>query len=148
MYLNHKRNIKNCPSALQSIEGALVRIIQVKDVTGPEFTNKELICPDLTRKPLTELKTCNFNEKVMGGAVFVRNDLSGNELEALVHGFTTLSDKFGHGAKTEDVFEVFEEYETGAKNVIFGDDTGKLVTLSNYVSTLDEDLYNQLNCIH
>lgn len=148
LYFNHKRNIEQCPSALQSIESAQIRIIQARNNTdGPEFENKELICPDMSRKPLTELTTCNFNENVMGGAVFVRNDLSGNELETLAHGFTALSDKFGHGYKNDHIFEVFEEFETGAKNVIFGDDTGKLVPQSNYVGTVDEDLYNRLYCI-
>lgn len=147
LYFNHKRNIEQCPTALQSIEGAPIHITQASDMAGPEFENKELICPNMSRKPLTESKTCNFNENVIGGAVFVRSDMSGNELEAIAHGFTSLSDKFGHGAKTQDVFELFDEYEKGAKNVIFGDDTGKLVTQSNYVSTVDEDLYNRLNCL-
>lgn len=83
----------------------------------------------------------------MAGAVFVRSDLSGNELATLSHGFTSLSDKFRHGSKTEDVFELFGEFEAGAKNVIFGDENGALVSQSNTVRTVDEDLYNRLNCI-
>lgn len=83
----------------------------------------------------------------MGGAVFVRSDVTGTVLDSLSHGFTSLSDKFRHGAKTEDIFELFGEFQSGQKNVIFGDDTGALITQTNYVRTVDEDLYNRLNCI-
>lgn len=39
-----------------------------------------------------------------------------------MHGFKSLSDEFGHGGELEDVFELFGEFEVGAKNVIFSDD--------------------------
>jgi hypothetical protein len=45
--------------------------------------------------------------------------LSGNNLDVLIHGFITLSDRFGHDAKLEEVFELFGQFEEGANDVIF-----------------------------
>lgn len=56
----------------------------------------------------------------------MRRSLGGTELEGVVHGFKTLSDRFGHGANLENVFELFGEFEPGAKNVIFTDDAKML----------------------
>lgn len=86
-----------------------------------KYLDKELLCPDFSIKPLSESKTCNFDGQFTRG-IFVRDALGGTELDSVVHGFKSLSDKFGHGAKLENVFELFGEFEVGAKHIIFSDD--------------------------
>lgn len=58
--------------------------------------------------------------------IFVKKSVNGKILDNIVHGFTSLSDSFGHGGKIEDVFELFETFEE-AKDVIFS------VSICNYL---------------
>lgn len=108
----------------------------------------ELVCPEGGRRPLAEWRECNFNGRLMGNAVFARAQLSDTETETYAHGFVALSEKFGHGARTEEVFELFGEFEKGERNVLFGDDSAAFVASPNAVErTADEEAYRKMHCV-
>jgi len=118
---NHARNINTAIEDIQSSENAQIRIVHSSRLSDTTYTGKKLVCSDFTFKPLTEAKSCNFDGRLTRG-IFVRTDIGGMELDSIVHGFKSLSDKFGHNANLENVFELFGEFEKGARNVIFTDD--------------------------
>lgn len=122
---NRARNIETDINDVQSASNDQIEIVHSSALTDAKYADKQLICPDFSVKPLSEAQTCNFDGRYTRG-IFVRNNLSGTELESVVHGFKTLSKSFGHGASLENVFELFGEFEPGAKNVIFTDDAKML----------------------
>lgn len=124
---------------------APIQIVRTTRLNDKKYADKELICSDRTRRTLTESKGCTYDLS-LARAVFVRDDLSGTELDNVAHAFTALSDKFGHNGKIEDVFEMFGQFEVGQRNVLFDDDGQQLVTRSNHVVDVDEDLYQRLHC--
>lgn len=67
-------------------------------------------------------------------------------MDNTIHGFTSLADSFGHGGRIEDVFELFESFEDGAKDVIFSDRAEKFVTIDKKDDKVDESTYNQIRC--
>lgn len=139
-----------CPDQLHSaVDGDAVRVLRAGQLADLDRADHfELVCPDGERKPLDEWRQCNYNGRLMGNAVFARAQLTDTELETYVHGFVALSDKFGHGARTEDVFELFGEFEAGEKNVLFGDDSAAFVASPNAVErTADEDAYRKMHCV-
>ncbi|XP_055681544.1 transferrin [Lutzomyia longipalpis] len=144
LFFNEKRGIKSCPGDISSTDNGLVKIVKAKDLK--DDGDQELICQDLSRKSLQDYKDCNF-EATLPTAVFVRNALDSNILDGIIHSFSEASEDFGKNAPTEDVFELFGEFEPGFRNVIFSDDAVKLVTSSNAISTFDETHYNKLRCI-
>lgn len=109
--------MNNIPSATNS----QIEIVHSSDLAAEKYPEKQLVCPDFSFKDLSEAKACNFDGRYTRG-IFVRNSVGGTELESIVHGFKSLSDLFGHQGKLENVFELFGEFEVGAKNVIFTDD--------------------------
>lgn len=125
---NIETDINNTPSATNS----QIEIVHSSRLTEEKYFDKELICPDFSVKALAESKTCNFDGRYTRG-IFVRISLDGTELESIVHGFKSLSDQFGHGGKLANVFELFGEFEVGAKNVMFTDDAKALEN--------DDDVY-------
>lgn len=148
LFINHKREFQKCPTDLVNSKSGQIRVLRADDLTNhADLSNKQLLCPDLKRHDVSDIANCHFNNHLSTGVVFTRSDLRQTQLEAMQHGFTALSDKFGHGAKTEDVFELFGQFETGAKNVIFGDDSARLVSQSNRVTGNNEDVYNQIHCV-
>lgn len=122
---NRARNIETDVNDIPSATNYPIEIVHSSHLSEQKFLDKELICPDFTVKPLSESKTCNFDGQYTRG-VFVRNGLGATELDGVVHGFKSLSNQFGHGQQLEDVFELFGEFEVGAKNVIFNDDAKTL----------------------
>lgn len=122
---NRARSLATDVNDIQSDENSQIEIVRASDLTAVKYPNKQLICADFSRKDLSEAKTCNFDGRYTRG-VFVRNSLVGTELESTVHGFKSVSKKFGHKGNLEDVFELFGEFEVGAKNVIFTDDANAL----------------------
>ncbi|KAJ6639558.1 Transferrin [Pseudolycoriella hygida] len=121
-------------NAIQSTTTSQIEIVHSSRLTEDKYSDKQLICPGLTLKPLNEAKTCNFDGRFTRG-IFVRDSLVGTELEGIVHGFKSLSDSFGHGADLENVFELFGEFEAGAKDVLFTDDA-KLLESDDDVNVL------------
>ncbi len=122
---NRARNIEADVNSIASATNSPIEIVHSSHLSEQEYLDKELVCPDFSVKPLNEAKTCNFDGQYTRG-VFVRNGLGATELDGIVHGFKSLSDQFGHGKQLEDVFELFGEFEVGAKNVIFTDDAKAL----------------------
>jgi ABC-type amino acid transport substrate-binding protein len=118
---NRARNIESDIGDLSSAPNAQIEIVHSSCLSDEKYLDKQLICPDFSLKAPSEAKTCNFDGRYTRG-IFVRDGLIGTELESIVHGFKSLSDAFGHDAKLENVFELFGEFEPGAKNVIFTDD--------------------------
>lgn len=76
----------------------------------------------------------------------MKKDLSGQKLDNIVHGFSLLSEKFGHNSPLEEVFELFGEYEHGFKNVIFDDRGEKIETTGNKIPNYDITHYLSLHC--
>lgn len=122
---NRARNIETDLRDITSADNSQIEIVHSSHLAEEKYLNKQLICPDFSAKALSEAKTCNFDGRYTRG-IFVRNSLGGTELESIVHGFKSLSDKFGHNRTLENVFELFGEFEVGAKNVIFTDDAKAL----------------------
>lgn len=122
---NSARNLATDVNDIQSDENSQIEIVRASDLTAEKYSNKQLICADFSVKDLSEAKTCNFDNRYTRG-VFVRDSLQGTELESTVHGFKSLSTKFGHKGNLENIFELFGEFEVGAKNVIFADDANAL----------------------
>lgn len=118
---NRARNIETDVNEIASAENSPIEIVHSDRLTEEQYADKQIVCPDFELKALSESKTCNFDGRNTRG-IFVRNGLVGTEFEGVVHGFKSLSDKFGHGAQLENVFELFGEFEPDAKNVIFSDD--------------------------
>uniref|UniRef100_U5EVY8 Transferrin n=1 Tax=Corethrella appendiculata TaxID=1370023 RepID=U5EVY8_9DIPT len=143
LLFSDKTGKKICPNKLESTPDAPIQIVHVKDL--PKFENKVLVCKDLTTKPISEFKTCNMDYTISPG-VYVRGDTSGYLLDNYIHAFISLSSKFGHNQPLEDVFELFGEFESGAKNVIFSDRAIKLDTPENTISNIDEHHYRQIHC--
>jgi len=122
---NRARNIDSNINQIPSSSTSKIEIVHLSRLSDEKYLNKELVCKDFSIKPLSEAKTCNFDGQITRG-IFVRNNLGGTELDSVIHGFKSLSDKFGHHAKLENVFELFGEFEAGAKHVIFTDDAMEL----------------------
>lgn len=148
LFINNLREFQKCPTGLVNSRNAQIRVLRAEDLKDQtDLSSKQLLCPNLGRREVSDIAKCNFNDHLTAGAVFARSDLRQTELEAMQHGLTALSDRFGHGGKTEEVFEAFGQFEAGAKNVIFGDDTAQLVSQSNRVRGNNEDVYNQIHCV-
>lgn len=110
--------------------------------SSEQYQNKELLCPDFARRPLSDVDVCNF-DATMPKAVYTRKLLPGTQLANIVHAFTSVSDKFGRNGKLEDVFKLFNRFKN-EKNVIFSDEADRLVTTST--GLIDEDLYDRIQC--
>lgn len=137
-----------CPDVVRSTSAGTIRVMRAEQLRSEATAEDELICVDGTRKPVGEWKTCNFNGRLRANGVFARADLSATEVETYAHGFVALSDKFGHGARTEEVFELFGEFEPGQHNVLFGDDSAAFVAQSNEVENVgDEAAYKKMHCL-
>lgn len=67
VYLNSKRGVTGCPSALSSTEDAGIKIINAKLLDEYKNSNKRLLCQDWSKKTLTEYKTCNFDYSLPNG---------------------------------------------------------------------------------
>lgn len=80
--------------------------------------NKKLICLNLQKKDLKDYKECNC-DATLPNAVFTRANIGPQDLNNMQHAFISLSESFGHNGRIEDVFEMFDEFKPGNKNVLF-----------------------------
>lgn len=71
LYLNSKRNLKKCPRDLSSYDDAHIRIINTKNLDSYKNTNKKLLCSDLSKKDLTEYKSCNLDYTLPNGVSII-----------------------------------------------------------------------------
>lgn len=145
------RHHAQCPSQLANTPTPdAVRIMRSEQLPLlSDASAFELICPDGRRQPVDAVETCNFNRLLGTNAVFVRADLSETAADAYAHGFVSLSDQFGGGARLEEVFELFGEFEAGSRDVLFGDDTEAFVANGNVVGEHggDERAYQKMHCV-
>lgn len=127
-----------------STPGAPVQIVSAQDLTrlGP---NKVLVCENLQFEPTSNYASCNVDHTLPTG-IYVRKTVTGQIEDNIAHAFVALSDKFGHGAKAEVVFELFGEFKPGAKNVLFHDRAAKFGAADNKVGGVDPVYYKQLMC--
>lgn len=128
----------------------VLRISQLPKNLGDDAAVRyELLCPDGHRRAaLSEATECNYNARLVGNGIFARSSLSVVSLESYTHGFVALSDKFGHGTRGEEVFELFGEFEPNARNVLFGDDSAAFVAQMNAVDRIGaEDAYRKMHCV-
>lgn len=117
LLFNDKRGKKVCPDALHSDANGQLQVVNAKTL-DLQAQDKVLVCKDFSKRPLREFKTCNFDYTITA-AVVGHKMASTNKIGNIKHAFTALSEKFGHGGKIEDVFELFGEFEAGQKNVLF-----------------------------
>lgn len=115
---NKKRQQKVCPAALESKDNGDVKIVRSTGLDAFKANEYELVCQDFSRKPLDKFTDCNW-DYTLPTAIFVRNSVTAYELDNINHAFSSLSEKFGHGGKVEDVFEMFATYEEGQTDIIF-----------------------------
>lgn len=144
LFLNDKRQQRVCPNKLVSTPGAPIQIVSAQDLTrlGP---NKVLVCENLQFEPTSNYASCNVDHTLPTG-IYVRKTVTGQIEDNIAHAFVALSDKFGHGAKAEVVFELFGEFKPGAKNVLFHDRAAKFGAADNKVGGVDPVYYKQLMC--
>lgn len=116
LYFNEKRMKKVCPSNLKSDINSFIQFVNANELN--KFSDKDILCRDLSHKSTTEFRSCHF-EYAFPRALFARDNLSENEIYFYTHCFTDISKSFGKNGKFEDVFEVFYEFEPTQKNVIF-----------------------------
>lgn len=149
MNFYRKLHDNSCASPVSPQSGAQIKVINAKelrsDVTRKEYFYYDLLCTDFSRQALTEFPTCHF-ETTLPTAIFTKDAVTGSQLDAIIHIFTELATKFGHGGKIEDVFEMFNEFKPGQKNVLFHDYAKGFVTEDNSLPHVDEETYNQIHC--
>lgn len=140
-FLNKRRGLKGCQSVSSTAND--LKLVNGRDLE--QYKNKKLLCQDMETKPVTEMRTCNW-EANLPNAIFIRENMRPVEQETIKHLFISLSSKFGHTERTiDDVFNIFGEYQKDAKDVLFDDDAIEFVTeLKN--KNLNEQIYNELNC--
>lgn len=153
------RHFTTCPDQLHSAPTAdasgairVLRLSQLAASLGDDAADRyELLCPTddgQRRAALDAAAQCNYNAHLVGNGIFARSALNAVSLESYTHGFEALSEKFGHGSKGEEVFELFGEFETGARNVLFGDDSSAFVAQMNAVDRIGaEDAYRKMHCV-
>jgi len=140
LFMNKRRGANVC-QATPSTEKNLM-IVHAKELE--QHKNKQLVCPNMETKPVTEFLTCNWEVNLPTG-VFIRENMTPVEQETIKHLFVSLSTKFGQPGKLSDVFTLFGEYKKDEKNVIFDDDATEFVTeLKN--PNINELIYNELKC--
>lgn len=139
-YLNKLRGINTCQTTPSSEKNIV--IVNSKDLE--QYKNKQLLCSNLEKKPVTEASTCNL-EANLPVAVFIRESMTPVEQETLKHLFVSLSDKFGKAGRLTDVFTLFGEFKENEKNVLFDDDAVEFVTELKNPNT-NEQTYNSLKC--
>ncbi|XP_017156518.1 transferrin [Drosophila miranda] len=139
-FLNKRRGQDGCRISPSSAQDLLI----VPASKLEEHKDWQLVCPGLTRSPVTDYRACNV-EVQLPRAIFVRSDSSSVEQETVKHLFATISDKFGARGKLVDVFSLFGEFQEGHKNVLFDENAVELATqLKNDVQ--DEQIYSDLQC--
>lgn len=145
LYFNHKRGIAVCPNSLTPVPNSPIQIIRSKDIHQDEYKSKEVLCPNGSRKPLTQSEACIF-EGSLGQVILVRNKITGTELENILHAFESLSADFGSGGDIEVVFELFGEFKPNARDVLFSDRAVALVDASKDVISELHEVYDRLHC--
>lgn len=114
-----KRGTKKCPATITDKTDSPIKIVRSTTLSDYSKDTYELVCPDMSRKPLdADFTKCNF-EYTLRTAIFSRASISIYELDNISHAFTAISEKFGHDGKLEQVFDIFAEFEKGQNDVIF-----------------------------
>lgn len=83
-----------------------------------QHKDKQLVCPSLEVKAVTEYHTCNL-EANLPSAVFIRKSTTPVEQETIKQLFVSISSKFGKEGKLSDVFALFAPFVKDVKNVLF-----------------------------
>ncbi|XP_067641456.1 transferrin [Eurosta solidaginis] len=139
-FLNKRRNISPCKATASTDKNLMI----VHSSELNKYKDKQLVCPSLEIKPITEYRTCNL-EVNLPIAVFIRESMTPVEQETVKHLFVSLSDKFGKAGKNEYVFTLFGPYEKDANNILFDDDATAFVTEVKNLN-INEAIYNELRC--
>ncbi|XP_075156344.1 transferrin-like [Haematobia irritans] len=139
-YLNKLRGISTCHTTPSDEKDIMI----VNANSLEQYKNKQLLCPNMEKKPVTEWKSCNV-EANLPAAVFIRESMTRVEQETLKHLFISLSDNFGKSSKLADVFALFGKYSETEKNVLFRDSAVKFITELTNENT-SEKIYHSLAC--
>ncbi|XP_061398563.1 uncharacterized protein LOC133334286 [Musca vetustissima] len=139
-YLNKMRGINTCQTTPSSEKN--IMIVNARDLE--QHKNKQLLCPNKDKKPVSDWQNCNC-EANLPVAIFIRDSMSRVEQETLKHLFLSLSDKFGKNGKVPDVFALFGEYKNQHHDVLFSDNAVEFVTELKNENT-SERIYQGLSC--
>ncbi|XP_037937100.1 transferrin-like [Teleopsis dalmanni] len=135
-FINKRRRLS---VSAKSDENGLM-IVNSKDLEAHK--NKQLLCPNMEKKPVTEAANCNL-EVNLPVAIFIRSDMTSIEQQTIKHLFLSLSSKFGTNSKTADVFTMFGQFKEGQNNVLFSDEAVELVSEPKN-SNVNENIYTAL----
>uniref|UniRef100_A0A336MLQ6 Transferrin n=1 Tax=Culicoides sonorensis TaxID=179676 RepID=A0A336MLQ6_CULSO len=144
LYLNSKRGVTGCPNTLTSRDDAQIRIVNAKSLEVYKNTNKRLLCPDLTKKSLDEVQTCNVDYSLPNG-IYVNKAESRQARDNVRHAFTLIGEKFGSQGAINHVFDLVGDFQPGQKNIIFSSDAVKIVPEAP--ANIDKNLYNSIHCL-
>ncbi|XP_063705234.1 transferrin [Culicoides brevitarsis] len=144
LYLNSKRGISKCPNVLSSEELAKIQIVNSKKLDEYKSANKQLLCQDWSKKTLSDYKTCNFDYSLPNG-IYVNKAESRQTRDNIRHAFTAIGKSFGSKGKLNHVFDLFGQFESGQKDVIFSGDAIDIVPEAP--TNIDKNLYNSLHCL-
>lgn len=128
---NYKRGNGKC-SGITTNESPVRVILSSGASKEMNLNSNELVCNGL-RKAFAidqlnnQLTGCAY-DATPPTAVYVRNSMIETECDAIKHAFSALSNKFGANGSLVDVFELFGEFETGKRNILFSDDAKSLIT--------------------
>ncbi|XP_058830557.1 transferrin [Topomyia yanbarensis] len=145
LFLNDKRQKKACPNKLSSTPNAPIKIISAQDLTRLG-SDKVLVCPNLQYEPIGNYASCNIDYTLPAG-IYIRKTVTGQIEDNIAHAFVALSDKFGHGARSEVVFDMFGEFKPGSKNVLFHDRAARFGPADNKVGGVEAGNYRRLMCL-
>ncbi|XP_055911965.1 transferrin [Eupeodes corollae] len=130
------------PCEVQSSPNDKMMIVKANELNN--YKNMQLLCPNMEKKAISEVATCNF-EAALPRTVMVRESMDKIEKDNIIHVCSLLSEKFGGLGKLNDVFEMFGEFEQGNKDVIFTDD-GKSLETEWKNTNVDEKTAMELRC--
>ncbi|XP_058445332.1 transferrin [Malaya genurostris] len=146
LFLNDKRQRKDCPNKLASTPNSPIKIISAQDLTRLGSDQVRLVCPNLQLEPIANFASCNIDYTLPAG-IYVRKTVTGQIEDNIAHAFVALSDKFGHGANGEVVFDMFGEFKPGSKNVLFHDRAARFGVADNKVGGVEPGNYRRLMCL-
>lgn len=145
---NQLRGLRQCGDI--TTEESNVRVVRLSELNSLENKNNyEIVCKG-SRKPIdtpaADIGDCTSDATPPTG-VFVRRSSTSHELDNIEHAFLALSEKFGRGGKIEDVFELFGQFETNKKDVLFSDDSSQLIPATpGSISSILQD-YVRIQCV-
>ncbi|XP_029471045.1 serotransferrin [Rhinatrema bivittatum] len=125
----------NYEGALRCLEEDAGVVAFVKHTTAKDAEKYMLLCPDDTRKPLSEYKDCNLG-RISAHAVMARSKGKNDKTEEIVSFLMEAQEQFGNEKSDPEEFCLFRS--SFGKDLLFKDSTGRLEIIPN---KMDAALY-------